>query len=335
MKRNTAFFAFSGVTGLCGSYDVFLGFGLAKELYSVSFADVLDESTSVGYQRPRSRRHSLDFRRYITGPSSSTIPLTFNLRRDTSAHWRIDRRSESGAAELIVDSNVPSLAQLDCQHRLGELGDVEIPLAFMAFIGLDLREEMAQFVTINSKARGLSSSLTDYHESTLLEDLAAEAPHLYIARKLNEDPQSPWYRMVRLGGENTSGLKRITSYRMLQKSVARFLKGAVDKDLGGVMDQYNVVRDFWRAVRRVFEHEWLDHRHHMITKGLGLYALTYLLIDIVMTMDVADMCEDRFVDVLQPLSGRVDWHSKGQFSAVGGQKGALEVYGILKQELRV
>jgi len=55
---------------------------------------------------------------------------------------------------LSVDKNTKCLAQVDCQHRLGELHDVDVTLAFMSFIGLDLRAEMAQFVTINSKSKG-------------------------------------------------------------------------------------------------------------------------------------------------------------------------------------
>ena len=73
---------------------------------------------------------------------------------------------------------------------------------------------MALFNIINSRAKGLSSSLTDYHESNLLSDLAKEAPHLFIARRLNEDPDLPWYRLIRYGGERTSGLRspNITPY---------------------------------------------------------------------------------------------------------------------------
>ena len=59
---------------------------------------------------------------------------------------------------------------MDCQHRLGALGDSDVSLAFMSYIGLSLREEMALFTIINSKAKGLSSSLTDFHESNLIND---------------------------------------------------------------------------------------------------------------------------------------------------------------------
>ena len=77
------------------------------------------------------------------------------------------------------------MAQVDCQHRLGNLCDLSIPLPFMCFIGLSEREEMEVFSVINSKAKGLSTSLLDYHEAQLAESLAQERPELFIALQLN------------------------------------------------------------------------------------------------------------------------------------------------------
>jgi DGQHR domain-containing protein len=211
------------------------------------------------------------------------------------------------------------------------MSDSDIPLAFMAFIGLDLRAEMGLFVIINSKARGLSSSLTDFHESTLIDDLAAEAPHLYISRKLNEDRRSPWFRLIRYGGETTSGLKRRTSLRMMQKSVSRFLAQLQSGDGLGIEQEYALILSFWRSVARVFPNEWNNHRRHLLTKGVGLYAMTLLLADIVNAANGQALDEDFFVSRLGPLQGTIDWSSKGMFSEAGGRKGAMEVYNRLRE----
>ena len=317
----------SGQLGRCGHLDVFLGFAGAKILHKLSFADILNEETGEGYQRPRNLAHSRSFSQYISRPGASTIPLTFNLRAESASHWRINSR-KNGMVSLNIDPEIKCLAQVDCQHRLGELADADISLAYMTFLGLNLREEMALFNVINSRARGLSSSLTDYHESQLLNDLATEAPHLYIARRLNEDPKSPWYRVIRYGGETTSGLKRKTSLRMMQKSVQRFLRGTNGLDLGNIDEQYNLVMTYWEAVRELFGNEWEDHRHHLITKGVGLYSLMHLLADIVRR---GGRTRDEFVNVLRGLKGRIDWHSKGMFANAGGQKGAEEVYNTLRR----
>jgi len=319
-----------GQLGWCGHLEVFLGFAPARTLCSASFADVLHEETGQGYQRPRNLSHSRSFRDYILGPGTSTIPLTFNLRADLAEHWEL-ARSPSGLSKLYLSIDVRCLAQVDCQHRLGELRDHDIPLAYMTFLGLDLRSEMALFNIINSRAKGLSSSLTDYHESKLLDDLASEAPHLYIARRLNEDPTSPWYRLIRYGGERTSGLKRRTSLRMMQKSVLRFMREFPAGALGGIDESYGLVARYWRAVRRVFPEEWADHRHHLLTKGVGLYSLMLLLADIVKSAGPAGLTEDRLVALLQRMREHVDWRSQGMFADAGGQKGAREVYLVLKR----
>lgn len=308
---------------------MFLGIAPANLLGQLSFSDVLDEDSGEGYQRPYNRTHSLDFRSYILRPGSSTPPLIFNLRDEFQDQWRLERGNGT-FARLVLSVDAKCLVQVDCQHRLGELGDSEISLAFMAYIGLSLRQEMAIFNVINSKAKGLSSSLTDYHESKLLDDLSAEAPHLYIGRRLNEDPVSPWYKMIRYGGENISGPKRRASLRMMQKTVATFFAMTRGQHLGNIEDRYKLVLNFWIAVKETFESEWADHRHHLLTKGVGLYSLMPLLGDIVKKNPSASFTKDFFKKILAPLQGTFDWSSGGRFAYVGGRKGANDVYAALK-----
>ena len=333
MKKISSFYIFRGFIGTCGSQEVFLGFAPAKILHKLSFADIFNEDTGEGYQRPRNKSHSLNFKKYIKTKGSSTIPLTFNLRKDFQYAWKI-QRSKNGSAILYIDKNTKCLAQVDCQHRLGELYDEDVSLAFMSFIALDLRTEMAQFVIINSKAKGLSSSLTDYHDSNLLTDLAVEAPHLFIAKKLNEDPESPWFKLIRYGGETTSGLKRRTSFRMMQKAIHRLFSQTKGANLGEIDGMYTIIKNYWKAVEMVFPQEWNDHRHHLITKGVGLYSLTRLLADIVVSGRCTSGSVEEFKNQLSALAERVNWSSKGPFSYAGGQKGVQEIYAVLKEALR-
>jgi DNA sulfur modification protein DndB len=332
MQTNSSFIAIPGIVGKCGGLDVFLGFAAASLLHRLSFADILDEDTGQGYQRPPNKSHSLDFKRYITQPRSSTIPLTFNLRKEYKKSWRL-RRNKNGRAVLLINTNVQCLAQVDCQHRLSELPNEGVSLAFMSFIGLDLRSEMAQFVIINSKSKGLSSSLTDYHESNLVSDLASDAPHLFIARRLNEDPDSPWFKLIRYGGETTSGLKRRTSFRMMQKATLRFLSQTKRASLGDVNAKYSIVCDFWRAVKELFPAEWTDHRHHLITKGVGLHSLMRILGDIILRDGPGAYSVEYFQKKVQDLVGKIDWGVNGPFADAGGQKGVQEVHAVLREVL--
>src|SRR5580698_6526463 len=203
--------------------EVFLGFAPANVLHSLSFADVLDENTGRGYQRRFNPAHSLDFRKYIQQEKSSTIPLTFNVRVRPDGVWRLDREETPRARLVILDESAKVFTQVDCQHRLGHLNDLRLMLPFMCFLGLTEREEMEVFNVINSKAKGLSTSLLDFHDATLAADLASERPELFVALHLNNDTQSPWYRQLNLGGHTTSGLTRRASLRTMQKAIKRFL----------------------------------------------------------------------------------------------------------------
>ena len=203
---------------------VLLGFAPANLLYKLSFPDVFDEDSGHGYQRPFNERHSQDFRRYIKEPESSTIPLTFNLRPSVEGSWRVVEVEEGKIRLEVAAVAEKIMAQVDCQHRLGHLGDLPISLPFMCFIGLSEREEMEVFSVINSKAKGLSTSLLDYHAAQLAESLAQERPELFIALQLNSIEGSPWFRRLNLGGKTTSGLKRVVSLRMMQQAVDKFIK---------------------------------------------------------------------------------------------------------------
>jgi DGQHR domain-containing protein len=171
----------TGILGHSAHRQVLLGFAPANLLHRLSFADVLDEATGRGYQRRFNPQHSLDFRKYIQKENSSTIPLTFNLRPRNDNAWQIEELSPPYLNVLIRRDVGKVLSQVDCQHRLGHLNDLDITLPFMCYLGLSELEELEIFNVINSKAKGLSSSLLDFHDATLSADLAEERPELLIS----------------------------------------------------------------------------------------------------------------------------------------------------------
>jgi len=322
-----------GSIGLCGARKVFLGFAPASLLHSVSFADVLDEESGKGYQRKFSEQHSLEFRRYIQGTSATTIPLTFNLRPTSTKHWTLTAQ-RNGRATLQIDKNHTRIfTQVDCQHRLGYLKDLPIPLAFMTFIGLSVREEMEVFNVINSKAKGLSSSLLDYHESKLSADLATIKPEIYVALKLTETQGSPWYRQLDLGGQKTVGTHRYASLRTMQKAVRRFLRESKILSLKTADDAFSVVQSFWVAVTRVLSKEWSDPRKHFVTKGIGVYSLMSIAGDLYVESERRKVkCDtDFFVGVLSDFIADIDWSSQGPLKGFGGASGADQALDVLRK----
>jgi DGQHR domain-containing protein len=210
---------FRVVTASCGHLPVVLGAAPAAVLFELSYADVLDEASDTGYQRPFDATHSKEFRTYIERPRSTTIPLTLNLRGRAGLGWLLDSEGD-GIATLCVRAPQPGsrpvMARVDCQHRLGMMADSQVQLTFQCFLGLSVAEEMAIFNVINGKAKGLSSSLLDYHTTKLVEGYEENQLELYIAKRLNEDPASVWRGAVKLGGVATQGSHRRVSLRGLQ-----------------------------------------------------------------------------------------------------------------------
>lgn len=321
------------ILGDSAQRQVLLGFAPADVLHRLSFADILDEDTRRGYQRRFNPQHSLDFRRYIQRDRSATIPLTFNLRPRADAAWKITELGE-GRVRLAIDPQAGKvLSQVDCQHRLGHLNDLPVPLPFMCFVGLSEREEMEVFNVINSKAKGLSTSLLDFHDAQLAGDLAADRPELFIALHLNNDILSPWHRQLDLGGQSTSGMGRRASLRTMQKAIKVFLSRT--KPLKGRSAEAvaQVVLDFWTALSVVLRNQWSNPRKHMLTKGVGVYALMEIAADLYQeARNGGHECDRRyFENVLSDFVDEVDWSTDGPLKGLGGLGGVKSAVQIIRE----
>lgn len=319
-----------GIVGRSADRQVFIGFAPARLLYSVSFADVLNEDTGHGYQRRFNSQHSLDFRKYIQQERSSTIPLTFNLRPRADGCWRL-LEGTGGNAVLELDGSAGKLlSQVDCQHRLGYLNDLEIELPFMCFIGLTEREEMEVFNVINSKAKGLSTSLIDYHDATLAADLAVERPELFIALQLKNNSESPWFRQLDLGGTTTSGLMRRASLRTLQKAVKKFLKQTKILQDHPIEVAATTVLDFWSAVAVVLREAWDSPRRNLVNKGVGVYALMTIAADIWNEAGTHNCDKRYFTAKLAEFAPDFDWTSDGPLKGLGGEGGVASAVTLIR-----
>lgn len=317
--------------GFSGRKQVLLGFASAQLLHSLSFADILDEDTGRGYQRRFNPHHSLDFRRYIQREDSSTIPLTFNLRPRDDAGWSIERLEDANAILTVKENAGKVFAQVDCQHRLGYLNDLATSLPFMSYIGLSEREEMEVFNVINNKAKGLSTSLLDFHEATLAEDLSAERPELFIALQLNSHPQSPWHRQLDLGGEKTSGLARRASLRTMQKATKRFLVQTRILRTRSPQAAAQLLIDFWSAVALVVSDVWDHPRRHLLTKGVGVYALMAVAADLYVEARDPQSCDRKFfIAALSDFLPDLDWSNEGALRGLGGEAGVKSAVQIIR-----
>jgi hypothetical protein len=181
---------------------------------------------------------------------------------------------------------------------------------------------MEVFSVINGKARGLSTSLLDFHDAQLSTDLGRDRPELYIALYLKNDPGSPWYKQLDLGGSSTSGMARRASLRTIQKAIKRFLTATRLAKTGPIDDAARVVLDFWSAVTVAMPEPWAHPRKHLITKGIGVYALMDLAADLYADAAPGMLVDKRyFAAALRDFASDFDWTSDGPLKGLGGESG--------------
>lgn len=317
--------------GMSGHRAVLTGSAPARALAAISFADVLDEDSGRGYQRRLNVQHSLDFRRYIQRPGSTTIPLTFNLRQSPAPRWQLAELGDQ-LVRLRIEPGARAFAQVDCQHRLGHLADLDLSLPFMIFLDLSEREEMEVFSVINGKAKGLSTSLLDFHQSALCDDLAHDRPEIYVALLLRNEPSSPWHRQLDLGGTSFSGMGRRASLRTMQKALKRFVSPALKQTGGNVDAAAGLALEYWKAVAAVLPVQWAAPRNHMLTKGVGVYALTQIAADMVAEIPPGSLSGARrfFESCLSDFAPSFDWSSAGPLRGLGGESGVASAVAMLR-----
>jgi DGQHR domain-containing protein len=260
--------------------------------------------------------------------------LTFNLRPAPQGTWQI-RKEVDDYVTLEISSDRKILAQVDCQHRLGHMGDLDTELPFMCFIGLSEREEMEVFNVINSKARGLSSSLLDFHDAQLATDLGKERPELFISIFMRREVSSPWHGQLDLGGTSTSGMTRRASLRIFQKAVKQFLIRTKVLQSRSVDAAAHLVLDFWAALVTVLPEQWRNPRKHMLTKGVGVYALMEIAADIYGETPKNKICDrNHLVAALSDFAPDFDWSTSGPLKGLGGQSGVKKAVELIRATRR-
>jgi DNA sulfur modification protein DndB len=126
------------------------------------FVKPYDLPSGKGYQRPVDSKRCADFANYLSqGENALFTPILLNA----ASNWEfVSYDKERPAYGRLFCKGKASL--MDGQHRMGGIQryiqetNSEIIVPFLAFHSLDEDEEIKLFDTINTKAKGIGSSLT-------------------------------------------------------------------------------------------------------------------------------------------------------------------------------
>ena len=174
------------------------GFVSSQVAINFSFSKPYNDPSGKGYQRPINKRRSMDFANYLSqGEDALYTPILLNATGNWVFHSYTKERPLFGR---LIASNKASL--MDGQHRLSGIEeyvkktDATLNIPFLAFHYLEEDEEIKLFNVINTKAKGIGTSLSKYLNRDN-DDIS------WIATNLILRPESPFFSKGTLIGKRT------------------------------------------------------------------------------------------------------------------------------------
>lgn len=152
----------------------------ASDLWKIVSINQKIEDKDEGYQRTLSASRVRRIKQYIEGGNALPTSILVSFDRFTL--------SEDGLT-LTVPNHTGAGWVIDGQHRLAGAHEANKPidLPVIAFLGLDVDEQIFQFVTINKEAKGVPTSL--YYD--LLKHLPPEKKPAEVAKEKAADIAKP------------------------------------------------------------------------------------------------------------------------------------------------
>jgi len=341
-------------------------------LAAISQADVFDQETHPeGLQRDLSPKHASEAYEYVARPADPDYPRAFpevvlNVRDPKAVQiedMRITTDTLAGEPVRVVRlrfdleqlkrlrrRSIP-VSRTDGNHRLWFAAgdDRRDPLLarvpFQLHIGLTREQESSLFVDINSNQKGLNTSHLAVIQNRLTEEELEIKDHLdrWIAKKLTDDPQSPWHGFVHLGGSKkgtrAQGLTRPINFASLVAGVNRTLaKSQYIHDLTDPKAQYALIRMYWQAVKMVFVDEWATPKDYLLLKNIGVLSLSILggtIIDRCFSRGTASVSS--MASYLRQAKPAFDWSRQATgdhaISGMSGNRAALIIAGEMAKQM--
>lgn len=332
---------------------VYRGYAPLSLLSRISRADVYDKvKNPLGTQRDLSPKHAKEAYEYVANSKMAFWPEVFLCLRSTSVARFVAAAGggEGGVkcgalridAHACETSDGISISRVDGNHRLHYAdGSVEgFPavdevVSFCLAYGVSRSDEISLFRDINNNQKRMNTSHLDNITARLTgEDrLKATKPALYIAKKLSEDRESPFFGKIYDGGVK-SKVSHFIPLATLKSGITYMLSRPTRLTvLPDVDAQYKVIRNFFQAVKSWQPDAWEEPKQYLLLRGAGLWGVCFIgsfVIDRVLSKNAFE--SERMLKLLR--SGRQwDWSVHGDFSGLSGRGGAVKISERVTKEL--
>jgi DGQHR domain-containing protein len=261
--------SFQAVKVTQSTSTLYLFKGKASLLYTALSINRRIEDKDEGYQRALSVSRVRAIANYIK--AKRAIPGAIIVSLDKAVF-------NDGTNELTIPKGTDVGWVIDGQHRLAgaqmaakEGLDIELPV--VAFVGLEEKRQVEQFVTINREGKNVPTSL--YLD--LLKVLpfkkpadAARERAADIANELRKDEESPFYERIVVTVSPRAGQISLTNF-------VRKIAALVTRDRGMLnvyteREQSAVISNYFNGLRQVFPKEF-DKKDSIFFKTVGFGAL--------------------------------------------------------------
>ena len=301
----------------------------SDKIKSITFVPVTEtsrktplvERTDEGYQRPGSLSRMRAFAKYLREHPNNVVPPVVLSSRDAWVFQAVDQNF--GRLEIRGPAAV-----VDGQHRLGgyvtlfEKDEDVRQVAFIVLPGLNVEEELREFLDVNTTQKGVPKPLTAYLEDT---------PDAQVAWSLNEEADSPFRRRITRTSMQRHHLFALHS---VAKQVGRLFSVGALQDLD-VETKVECMSRFWTIVSDERPEEWSDSEKLDDEQFAGRRDFEFKMLELtgliawslcgahILSRSYSETSGMNWENVrrLVGCAGEVDWNKKGQYEGRTGEVG--------------
>lgn len=292
------------------------GFVSSQVAVTFSYSKLYNDPSGKGYQRPINKKRCSDFADYLSkGEDSLYTPILLNAAGNWEFHAYDKHRPNLG--RLICKKKA---TLMDGQHRLGGIKDYisetdsMLNVPFLAFHYLDDDEEIKLFDVINTKAKGIGTSLSRYLNRDN-DDVS------WVATNLILRPESPFFSKGTLTGKRSKE-KNITLQNLY--SMVKLLTKKSPLEKLSKEKKLNLCLFYFNTIKELFPDEWEDNSLYRMTHVTCLNALAIVGNQIINDNYLVKSQQPDSVKIAQILMNlkEIDWFSNGDLKYLKGAAGS-------------
>ena len=297
------------------------GFVASQIAVNFSYSKLYNDSSGKGYQRPINNKRCRDFASYLSqGEDSLYTPILLNACGNWEFHAYDIQRPSLG--RLICKKKA---TLMDGQHRLGGIKeyinetDSTLNVPFLAFHYLDDDEEIKLFDVINTKAKGIGTSLSRYLNRNN-DDIS------WVATNLILKPESPFFKKGTLIGKRSKE-KNVTLQNLYNIVLLLTKKSALESL--SKEKKLNLALFYFNLIKELFPQEWDDNKLYRMTHITCLNALAIAGNQIINENYLSKSQQPDSVKIANMLGSLIDidWSSNGDLKYLKGVAGSKMLAG--------